>query len=828
MPISTLTPVGRVFPAGIVAAVTLTVLAAFPSVSARAADAPPAGGPPANPAADAASAYQKLVAGATTQKGVVTVHETKGRFLLEVPTSLLGRDLLWYAELSEMPTGFVPAGVGVEFQSRLVRLERVRDALFVRDLTQPLGKRVVHRAEPGEHPSSDEKQTPMDVALRASSLPAALLALPVAATSPDGALVVDVSAVFGADVPDFSPIQILAAGGVKVVAPAPDRSYVRAVRAFPRNVEVSSFLTYRAADPSAVSVVVRHSLTLLPDVPMRPRYADPRVGFFTTAFDDYAGTDAAGRLPRELISRYRLEKKDPAAAVSEPVQPIVYYIGRGVPDRWRPYFKQAVEDWQVAFEAAGFAKAIVAKDAPTEAEDPAWDPSDTRYSVIRWLEQPVANAMGPHTSDPRTGEILSAHVLIWSEVLTIAETWYVSQIGGADAGLKPLPLPDELMGRLIRYIVGHEVGHSLGLRHNHRASQVFTVAQLRDKAFTDRYASTPSIMSYGRFNYVAQPGDGVTNVVPKIGPYDLFAIQWGYAPVPGAATPEAERPTLAAWADRQRTEPFLAFGGEDVASIVDPNVLTENLGSDRIEATRLGLANLERLMGRLVTLTASPTGDLGPLEAHYKSALDHRLRWLLPVVKLIGGVEEDRALAGSGAPRYARVSRARAQAAVAFVLGQLRTPTAFLPSDVLARLGPVAVVDPVSKQQAALLDALLADLRFALLSEQAIVAPAEAYPAVDYLRDVARGVFEELAAPSVKVDELRRRLQRRFLATLAKRIASDDDETDFKAAARAVLQQVGADVEDAEGRAGDGATKAHLAHVRATVATMLRPAGAPR
>lgn len=823
MPSSKLTPVGRVFPAGIVAALTLTVLAAFPCVSARAADAPAAGGPPAKPAADDASPYQKLVGGATTRKGLVTVHEVKGRWLLEVPTSLLGRDLLWYAELSEMPTGFVPAGVGVAFQSRLVRLERVRDALFVRDLTQPIGKRVVRKAEPGEQPSSDEKHEPMDVALRTSSLPAALLALPVAATSPDGALVVDVSAVFGTDVPDFSPAEILAAGGVKVAAPAPDRSYVRDVRVFPRNVEVSSFLTYRAGDPSAVSVVVRHSLTLLPDVPMKPRYYDPRVGFFTTGFDDYAGEDAAGRLQRELISRYRLEKKDPSAAVSEPVRPIVYYIGRGVPERWRPYFKQAVEDWQVAFEAAGFSKAIIAKDAPTEAEDPTWDPSDTRYSVIRWLEQPVANAMGPHTKDPRTGEILSAHILIWSDVLTIAETWYVSQLGGADAGLKPMPLPDELMGRLVRYIVSHEVGHSLGLRHNHRASQVFSVAQLRDQAFTDRYATTPSIMSYGRFNYVAQPGDGVTNVVPKLGPYDLFAIQWGYAPIPGAATPEAERATLDAWAERARKDPFLAFGGEDVASIVDPNVLTENLGSDRIEATRLGLQNLERLMGRLVGLTVSPTGDFTRLDAHYKSALGHRLRWLQSVVKLIGGVEEDRSLVGSGAPRYARVSRERAKAAVAFLLAQLRTPTAFLPSDVLARLGPIAVVDPVSKQQTALLEAMLDGLRFELLSEQAIVAPAEAWPAVDYLREVARGVFEELSAPSVKVDELRRRLQRKFLAILAKRLAADDDETDFKAAVRAVLQQLAADAEDAEGRAGDEATKAHLAHVRATAATMLRP-----
>lgn len=823
MPTSMSTPAGRAFPAGIVAALTLAALAAFPCGSARAADAPVAGPAPAKAAADDASAYRTLLAGATTRQGLVSVHEVKGRWYVEVPKALLGRDVLWSSELAEMPTGFVPQGVGVAFESRMVRFARVGDALYVLDLSTPLGKRVVSRTEPADQPTSDEKQSPMAVALRSASLPAALLALPVAATAPDGAMVVDASAAFGGDLPAFSPVELLAAGGVKALAPAPERSYVRSVRTFARNVEVASFLTYRSTDPAAVSVVVRHSLTLLPDVPMRPRYVDPRVGYFVTEFDDYAGEEAAGRVNRQLISRYRLEKKDPAAAVSEPVKPIVYYIGRGVPERWRPYFKQAVEDWQGAFEEAGFAKAIVAKDAPTEAEDPAWDPADTRYSVIRWIEQPVVNAMGPHTKDPRTGEILSAHILIWSEVLTLAESWYVAQMGGTDASLRRLPLPDALMGRLIRYIVSHEVGHSLGLRHNHRASQVFSVAQLRDPAFTAKHGTSPSIMSYGRFNYVAQPGDGVTNVVPQIGPYDRFAIRWGYAPLPDAKSADDERATLDAWASASRQDPFLAFGGEDVGAVVDPNVLTENLGSDRLEATRLGLLNLERVMPRLVELTATADGSAERLERHYATVLDHRRRWLESVAKLPGGLEEDRSLAGSDAPRFTRVGRDRAKAAVAFVLANLHTAPAFLPRDVLARVKAVGAAEPFAKQQGAVLAKLLDPVRYALLEDAALLSPADAYPLVEYLDDVVAGVFDEFAAPTLQVDGFRRRLQREALVLLAKHLAAADTDSDFRGAVRPALVALEGRVKAARAKTADATQAAHADLLLLELDRILRP-----
>lgn len=790
---------------------------------------------------DGAGAYDALLAGATTQEGVVNVHQVDDKYYLEIPADLLGRELFWYSELAEMPASFVPLLGGLEVASRMVRLERRGETLYVRDLTEPLSKRAAEPGEPGEQPTSDEKVDPVEVALSAASLPAVIAALPIAAESPAGALVVDVTDFFAGDLPDFSPTTLLNFGGVQASAPASDRSYIDSIRVFPRNLEVRSFLTYMATGAvSSASVVLRHSITLLPDEPMMPRYADPRVGYCTAGYSDYSATGSSGIVDRNLINRYRLEKQDPTAAVSDPVQPIAYYIGPGWPDKWRPYVKQAVEDWQPAFEAAGFSNAIIALDAPTKQEDPTWDTADTRYSVIRWLEQPVTNAMGPNIHDPRTGEILSAHVLIWAEVLKLAEQWYFAQASALDERARTLPLPDELMGRLIRYIVSHEVGHSLGLRHNHRASQVFTVEQLRDPEFTAQYGTSPSIMSYGRFNYIAQPEDGVTNLVPQIGPYDHFAIQWGYTPIPEAATPEAEATTLDSWAARQLDDPFLAFGGEDDAASVDPNVQTENLGADRIEATRLGIRNLERVMGYLLPATTRAGGDFAKLNEMYQAVLAHRQRWLKSVIKLIGGVEENRTLAGRGETQFTRVERARQEAAVQFLLENLRTPAPFLAPEVLDNIGPFLVTKALADQQTALLGGLLSAKRYHLLEEQALLDPGQGYPLVEYLGDIQAGIFEELQADVPVIDPLRRSLQRHYLAALASQLRAyevvEESEstvpalalltatgpgTDLRAAVRYNLAQLAGQVQAAQERTSDLTTAAHLADLAAAIETIL-------
>src|SRR5262249_33152726 len=260
-------------------------------------------------------------------------------------------------------------------------------------------------------------------------------------------------------------------------------------------------------------------------------------------------------------------------------------LSKEIPEKWRPYLKKGVEDWNAAFEKAGFKNAVVCKDAPSRAEDPNWDPEDARYSVIRWGAEPTQNAMGPNGHDPRSGENISAHIISWQDVVNLAQMWYFVQCAATDERARKLPLPDDLTGELLRYVACHEVGHTLGLRHNHRASTAYSVSQLRDPTFTAKHGSVGSIMSYGRFNYVAQPRDNVKSLIPIVGPYDHFAIEWGYKSVPGAKTADDEKKTLDEWAAQQIDNPFLRFGGEDGPAAADPTVLTQNIGSDPVEAT---------------------------------------------------------------------------------------------------------------------------------------------------------------------------------------------------------------------------------------------------
>jgi hypothetical protein len=470
---------------------------------------------------------------------------------------------------------------------------------------------------------------------------------------------------------------------------------------------------------------------------------------------------------KQFIARYKLEKKDPTAEVSEPVKPIVFYLAPEIPEQWRKYLKQGVEDWKPAFEKAGFKNAIVCKDAPTRAEDPNWDPEDARHSVIRWVAEPVMNAMGPHVHDPRSGEIISAHIIFWHDVVKLAQLWYFVQCSAVDDKARKLPLADELTGQLLRYICCHEVGHTIGLRHNHRASQAYSVSQLRDPAFTAKYGSVASIMSYGRFNYVTQPGDGVKNLIPILGPYDFFAIEWGYKPIPAAKTAADEKKTLDEWAAKQVSEPFLRFGGEDGPSTVDPTVLTENIGSDAVQATTMGLKNLDRLMDYLVAATTEKGEDYSLLEEVYKEVLGHRRNWFGAVAKQVGGVVEYRTLAGRNGETFVRVSKEKQKEAVKFLLDNaFSTPTKVLNPAVLNQFRYAGVANEVTGQQEGLLRSLLSSGRLSRLFDAEVLAADKAYTAVELVGDVQDGLFAELKAGAPKVDPLRRNLQRAYIELL--------------------------------------------------------------
>ncbi len=769
---------------------------------------------------------------AKTQSGVFAVHQVGEKVYFEIPQDAFGKLMLWQAEVAKGPGGTSWGGAGLG--DEVLKWERRGNKVY-------LWKVGFKKRSSGKA---------VQAAVEASSTDSIIAVFPVEAEGKDRSAVITVTSLFLSGLPDLSLSRAGSGGSVDEM-----RSYLSDIKAFPTNIEARSLLTFRTSGGSllgpggppsgggskSVTALVHQSLVMLPEEPMQGRYFDPRVGYFTEAFTDFSHPRGWAE-GREFITRYRLEKKDPAAEVSEPVKPIVFYLSQEIPEQWRPYLKKGVEDWAPAFEKAGFKNAIVCKDAPTKAEDPNWDPEDARYSVIRWVAEPVANAMGPHVHDPRSGEIISAHIIFWHDVVKLAQMWYFVQCSAVDEKARNLPLPQDLTGELLRYICAHEVGHTLGLRHNHRASQAYSIAQLRDPAFTAKNGSVASIMSYGRFNYVAQPGDGVKNLIPILAPYDFFAINWGYRPIPAASSPEAETGTLDEWAAKQIEEPFLRFGGEDGPSVVDPTVLTENIGSDPIEATALGLKNLDREMDYLLKATTTKGEDFKLLEETYKEVVGHRSRWLLAVAKQVGGVVESRSLAGRGTVTFTRIPADKQAASVKFLLeNAFTTPTKLMDPKVVNQFRYTGVASDVAGQQKALLSSLLGSSRMGRLFDAEVQDGDKAYTATRLVGDLQDGIFTELKAPEPKIDPLRRQLQRAYLDILKREFEDSGTAapaaspgprlpligdaggraSELRAVARMALRRLETQLAAAAPKAKDASTAAHLEDALAEVRDIL-------
>jgi hypothetical protein len=787
--------------------------------------------------------YEEVItAKAKTTHGVFTVHRIDDKVYFEIPASAYGKLMLWSAEVAKAPPG---VGWGGKAGGKtVVRWDRRGNKVFLWQVAfekRGDGKAVQHAVE-------------------SANLATILHSFPVEAENKNKDAVIHVTSLFTADNSELSIKRAVPGAG----AIDDSRTYLEEIKTFPTNIETRVLLTYRGTGGAAgggapvpaklggggaggksVSVLAHYSLTLLPDKPMTGRYFDPRVGYFTRSFEDYSG-DKTWMVKRQYIARFRLEKKDKDAEVSEPVKPIVFYLSREVPERWRPYMKKGVEDWLPAFEKAGFKNAIFCKDAPTKEEDPQWDAEDARYSVIRWVADPTQNAMGPHVHDPRSGEIISAHIIFWHDIQKLVQQWYFVQCAAVDPRANKLPLPDEVTGECLRYVAAHEVGHTLGLRHNHRASSAYTVAQLRDPAFTDKYGTVASIMAYGRFNYVAQPGDKVTSLIPKIGPYDIFAIEWGYKPIAGVSDPHKERPELDSWAAKQLDEPWLRFGGEDGPAAVDPTVKTENISTDALEATALGLKNLDRVIDMLPSATTELGEDFSLMQETYKTVLTHRRNWFNAVALLIGGVVENRTLGGRGSETFTRVPKDKQRAAVKFLTeNAFTTPRNLLQPALVNRFKYYGIADDIMGQQKALLESLLSNRRFKLLMDGEVLDPDGAYTALQFMTDIQDAVWSELKDKQpTTVDVLRRNLQRAYLEILrqeltrkesaAKSVLALDDGggnrgTDFRGVARAALQRLAGQLDavirtpSAQPRPQEAITEVHWRDCRREIEFILSP-----
>lgn len=790
--------------------------------------------PKPKPKKGAIQPYGKVVTkDMKTDEGLFKVHSKDQKYLFEIHDSLLDREMLMVTRIAKTASG-IGFGGG-KTNTQVLRWQRK-------------GKKILLRIV--SHTVVADTVLPVHEAVVNSNFEPVLYSFPIKAFTKDTTgVVIDGTALLTSDVKPLGFPQRFRTR-YRVTRMDKTRSYVERVSSYPQNVEFRHVKTYAASRaPSnqavgSISIEMSNSMILLPKVPMKRRYFDERVGWFARGQVDY-GLDDQKSKRVTYLDRWRLEVKDEdvekfkRGELVEPKKQIVYYIDRATPEVWRKYIKQGIEDWQVAFEEAGFKNAIIAKDPPTEEEDPDWSPEDVRYSVVRYLASPIPNANGPHVSDPRSGEILESDINWYHNVMSLLRNWFFVQTAAINPDAQTTEFKDEVMGRLIRFVSAHEVGHTLGLPHNMGSSVAYPVDSLRSASFTKKFGTAPSIMDYARFNYVAQPEDKGVALMPNIGPYDKHSINWGYRPILDKSAKE-EKPILDKWILDKAGNPMYRFGHQQAGGVVDPSSQTEDLGDNAMKASSYGIANLKRIMSNLEDWTTKEGETFDDMATMYGQILSQFNRYVGHVSSNVGGVYEYYKAAGQNGAVYTAVDKDHQRNAVKWLNKELfDTPDWMIDKRVFELAGFSGHVERISGIQTRGLNAVLNTGRMARMIENETMNGNKAYTVTTLFYDLRRGIWSEIYSGGT-IDTYRRNLQRahinrlHFLLNEAKsqrganfgyfkRSAVNIDQSDIKAMARGELNRLKRDIRANMSKAGNQTTRYHLQDAIARIDKALDP-----